>query len=100
MLLHALSFPSALNALPTHPKGNATCHSNAHLPTHYPPLYLLPSCGSQESALLHALSFPNVERLVYSTCSVHERENERVVQAVLEAAGERGFELAVRLVGI
>ena len=30
----------------------------------------------QERALLHALSFPRARRVVYSTCSVHVRENE------------------------
>ncbi|NWR81017.1 NSUN5 methyltransferase, partial [Centropus unirufus] len=38
-------------------------------------------------ALSHALSFPALRRLVYSTCSVHQEENEDVVQAVLQESG-------------
>ena len=37
----------------------------------------------QTSALAHALRFPRVQRVSYSTCSVHAAENERVVAAVL-----------------
>lgn len=48
----------------------------------------------QETALLHALSFPSLEKLVYSTCSIHQRENEDVVLAVLPHAKEKGFELS------
>ena len=40
----------------------------------------------QRKMLLHAMSFTNVKRIVYSTCSVHEEENERVVRHVLEKA--------------
>ncbi|KAL9959862.1 hypothetical protein ACROYT_G033226 [Oculina patagonica] len=43
----------------------------------------------QLSVLNHALSFPFVKRVVYSTCSVHQQENEDVVQAALKANGDR-----------
>ncbi|XP_042194837.1 probable 28S rRNA (cytosine-C(5))-methyltransferase [Callorhinchus milii] len=38
----------------------------------------------QRKALCHALSFPRVQRVVYSTCSVHQEENEEVVREVLQ----------------
>eukprot|EP00850_Spirogloea_muscicola_P023636 SM000373S13618 [mRNA] locus=s373:46324:50619:- [translate_table: standard] len=47
----------------------------------------------QEKALRHALSFPSVERVVYSTCSVHQRENEDVVAAVLSPSSDTSFKL-------
>lgn len=47
----------------------------------------------QEAALRHALRFPALRRLVYSTCSVHQRENEDVVAAVLPDAVAAGFAL-------
>jgi len=37
----------------------------------------------QKRALLKALSFPQVKKVVYSTCSTHEAENEEVVAASL-----------------
>lgn len=44
----------------------------------------------QTRLLKHALSFPSVQRVVYSTCSHHAEENERVVKAVLsETSGWR-----------
>lgn len=47
----------------------------------------------QKKALAHALSFPEVERIVYSTCSVNQIENEDVVKSVLPLAATCGFEL-------
>ncbi|KAJ1850251.1 putative 28S rRNA (cytosine-C(5))-methyltransferase, partial [Coemansia sp. RSA 2703] len=48
----------------------------------------------QTDALLHAMRFPQVQRISYSTCSVNVCENEAVVAAVLGAQGE--FVLAAR----
>ncbi|TIA87533.1 hypothetical protein E3P99_03117 [Wallemia hederae] len=37
----------------------------------------------QETIIGHAMKFPNVRRIVYSTCSIHEEENESVVMSTL-----------------
>ena len=55
------------------------------------------SLPMQVKILSHALTFPAVERLVYSTCSVHAEENELVVARVLPLAHELGFHLASAL---
>lgn len=47
----------------------------------------------QEAALAHALSFAAVQRVVYSTCSVHRRENEDVVAHALAAARAASWRL-------
>ncbi|KAJ8319844.1 hypothetical protein KUTeg_001431 [Tegillarca granosa] len=43
----------------------------------------------QTSILIHALSFPNVKKVVYSTCSVLEEENEEVVEKVMSEMHEK-----------
>ncbi|XP_043910047.1 28S rRNA (cytosine-C(5))-methyltransferase [Protopterus annectens] len=45
--------------------------------------------GFQRKALSHALCFPTVERVVYSTCSVHTEENEDVVRDALKEHGDQ-----------
>ena len=37
----------------------------------------------QVTMLQHAMSFPSVTRIVYSTCSVHKQENEDVIQEAI-----------------
>lgn len=37
----------------------------------------------QIAALTHAMTFPNMKRIAYSTCSINVEENEKVVQAAL-----------------
>ncbi|KAM3853457.1 28S rRNA (cytosine-C(5))-methyltransferase isoform 1-T1 [Vipera latastei] len=52
------------------------------------PTRLQSLAGFQRKMLAHALQFPALQRLVYSTCSVHKEENEDVVKDVLEQEGE------------
>ncbi|XP_048413242.1 probable 28S rRNA (cytosine-C(5))-methyltransferase [Stegostoma tigrinum] len=49
----------------------------------------------QCKALGHALRFPNVERVIYSTCSIHHEENEDVVKEILQQHSNR-----IRLVNL
>ncbi len=56
----------------------------------------LESLARVQTALLsHALSFPNVNRVIYSTCSVHRRENEEVVKEALDSHPEFQLEWAL-----
>ncbi|KIJ52544.1 hypothetical protein M422DRAFT_26124 [Sphaerobolus stellatus SS14] len=52
----------------------------------------------QLSMITHAMKFPKVQKIVYSTCSIHAEENEQVVIAALksEEAKSGHFKLAPR----
>ncbi|KAJ2889737.1 hypothetical protein IWW38_004528, partial [Coemansia aciculifera] len=45
----------------------------------------------QTSIVLHAMRFPGVKRISYSTCSIHAEENEGVVARVLQSQSEFGL---------
>ncbi|KAL5104796.1 28S rRNA cytosine-C 5 methyltransferase [Taenia crassiceps] len=47
----------------------------------------------QAKILRHALSFPSVEVVIYSTCSVYQQENEAVVRELVESGAASDFEL-------
>lgn len=49
----------------------------------------------QLKILLRALSFPKVKKVVYSTCSIYEEENEAVVKQALAATSEFTLEKAL-----
>ena len=51
----------------------------------------------QITALKHAMEFPKVKRIVYSTCSIYHDENEGVVAQVLGHAKSHGFVLVEAL---
>ncbi|KIK62541.1 hypothetical protein GYMLUDRAFT_42004 [Collybiopsis luxurians FD-317 M1] len=45
--------------------------------------------GFQLMMIKHAMKFPSVQRIVYSTCSIHTIEDEHVVRAALESSEAR-----------
>ena len=56
------------------------------------PARLQALADDQTQLVLHAMKFPSVVAVCYSTCSVHELENEEVVRRILR--GQTDFELA------
>eukprot|EP01065_Artemidia_motanka_P001239 TRINITY_DN10574_c0_g1_i1.p1 TRINITY_DN10574_c0_g1~~TRINITY_DN10574_c0_g1_i1.p1 ORF type:complete len:546 (+),score=189.08 TRINITY_DN10574_c0_g1_i1:84-1721(+) len=54
----------------------------------------------QKCMLQHAMSFPGVRRVVYSTCSVHKEENEEVIRDALSAQPEGKWKLADVMPGV
>ncbi|WVQ68080.1 uncharacterized protein L199_006286 [Kwoniella botswanensis] len=52
----------------------------------------------QLQMILHAFKFQSAKRIVYSTCSIHPEEDERVVTSALQSkiAKEKGWKLAPR----
>ncbi|WWC90722.1 uncharacterized protein L201_005659 [Kwoniella dendrophila CBS 6074] len=52
----------------------------------------------QLQMILHAFKFPSAKRIVYSTCSIHPEEDERVVLSALQSkiAKDKGWKLAPR----
>ena len=89
--------PSCSGSGTTASRGDALLLGTAAPAT--PPQRVAQLARFQQAALRHALRFPGLRRLVYSTCSVHREENEDVVAAVLAEAHEAGFELADALPG-
>lgn len=58
--------------------------------------------GFQFKIMKHAMAFPNARKVVYSTCSIHPHENERVVVDLLRdpEIQKQGWELAPKSVVI
>ncbi|KAJ2710585.1 hypothetical protein H4R19_003677 [Coemansia spiralis] len=52
----------------------------------------------QASVVLHAMRFPGVKRVSYSTCSIHIEENEAVVARVLASQAEFGLAPAAQVI--
>ncbi|KAF2860151.1 S-adenosyl-L-methionine-dependent methyltransferase [Piedraia hortae CBS 480.64] len=50
----------------------------------------------QSRIVEHAMKFPSVKHIVYSTCSVHQQENEDVVMAVLNSKSGKDWRLLKR----
>lgn len=92
---------SFLNADPTDPAYSAVTHimldpscssSGMSCTPEADPARLQALADDQTQLVLHAMKFPSVVAVCYSTCSVHELENEEVVRRILR--GQTDFELA------
>lgn len=70
----------------THVLLDPSCSSSGMSKTPFTdPAEIRELAAAQTALILHAMRFPALRELVYSTCSIYEEENERVVAAVLAA---------------
>jgi putative methyltransferase len=88
----------------THVLLDPSCSSSGMSKTPFTdPAEIRELAAAQAQLILHAMKFPALQELSYSTCSIYEEENERVVAAVLAAQpaaarkGTRRFGLAAAL---
>lgn len=76
----------------THILLDPSCSSSG-LHTHGPEL--APLVENQLKCINHAMRFPRVKKIVYSTCSIHDEENEAVVCKILDTHPEYELEHAL-----
>ena len=87
----------------THVLLDPSCSSSGMSKTPFTdPAEIRELAAAQAQLILHAMKFPALQELSYSTCSIYEEENEHVVAAVLAAQpaarkGARRFGLAAAL---
>jgi len=68
-------------------RGNNCNYSSGSTDIDFRRLESLAFC--QKKLLMHAMRFPGVKKIVYSTCSLHSVENEDVVAAALDESEDR-----------
>jgi len=66
-----------------------TCSGSGLSKVEKDPIRLSKLANLQVMILKHALKFPSLKRVAYSTCSIFEEENEAVVEEVLKQHGDQ-----------